>query len=90
MAGHEDRPNLYEDSMRRPYSKPRIIPRTERHLWPREARILDERMMGGFGVEALRRFNAMFTAGSRRGMPTADEQDERIRRDEIEALWARR
>lgn len=79
-----------EKAMKRPYTKPRIIPRTERGLWPREARIMDEHMMGGFSVEALRRFNGMFITGSRRGLPTADEQDARVRRDEIAALWARR
>lgn len=76
--------------MKRPYSKPRIIPRTERHLWPREARILDERRAGGFSIEALRRLNGMFVTGSRRGLPTADEQDARVRRDEIDALWSKR
>lgn len=76
--------------MKRPYTKPRIIPRTERHLWPREARILDERMTGGWSEEAMRRLNSMFVTGSRRGLPTADEQDARIRAREIEALWARK
>jgi len=72
--------------MKHPYTKPRIIPRTERLLWPHEVRILDERMTGGFSVAALRRFNGLFPRGSRRGLPTADEQDLAMSR----RMWARR
>jgi len=92
--------------MKRPYTKPRIIPRTERHLWPREARILDatawwrpEHEVGVYrGMKDLRAVvdaalaaEAELIGPSVGGrIPTADEQDRRTRAKEIEALWARR
>lgn len=55
------------------YDKPRIIPRTERHLWPREAIKLDANM--GFKEEWLPSYLYGRAGGTPKWIPTADEQD---------------
>ncbi len=53
--------------MKKVYEKPRIIPRTDRHLWPKEALILDSFLTGSMSMEdaiqKLEDAGALYAAG---------------------------